>query len=399
MRTTSFALPAVLMRGGGSRGLVVAADALPAGLMQRPEARDAFFARLLGSPDPSGRQLDGLGGATDRVVVVQRSRRDDCDVEFAIGRVACDAPRVDWSSGCGDLAAAVAAWSIQRGWVTAASSASKAEVRVWQQGPGRRVVAHVPVQAGAVVETGGFEDDATPFPGNEIRLEFLAGVDDGPLLPTRQACDALDVPELAALLPARNVGPLRMTCLDVGQPVAFVRADALGLTGRESPEALNRDRRVLQRLEPVRVRAAIAMKRARDPDEVARRRVTGPILVLLAAPAAYRTTSGIDVEKHGIDLLVRVHASGSVRDGLDDTVGEAVGHAVAIAAALPGTLVGELARTLPGVPTRIGHPAGVRTVGAVVESRDGRWAVDRTLASRSARRLMDGVVHVPWSAD
>jgi 2-methylaconitate cis-trans-isomerase PrpF len=77
--------------------------------------------------------------------------------------------------------------------------------------------------------------------------------------------------------------------------------------------------------------------------------------------------------------------------------------AAAVAAAVPGTVVSEVARTLPGVATRIGHALGTLAVGAEVSCHAGaagavRWRVDRCVLSRGARRLMTGILHVPSAA-
>ncbi len=194
-------LRATWMRGGTSKGLFFAADDLPPGLLQRPGQRDALLLRLIGSPDPYGKQTDGLGGATSstsKVVIVSRSLREDCDVEFLFGAVAIDRPLIDWSGNCGNLTSAVGPFAIARGWVAAGNDGATT-VRIWQQNLGKRIVAHVPVKGGRVAEDGVFNEDGVPFGAAEIRLEFMDPADDdgAGLLPTGRACDVLAVPELA----------------------------------------------------------------------------------------------------------------------------------------------------------------------------------------------------------
>jgi len=402
--TGDVAIRATWMRGGTSKGLFFAADDLPRGLMQRPSARDALLLRVIGSPDPYGSHIDGLGGATSstsKVVIVSKSLREDCDVEFLFGAVSIDAPSIDWSGNCGNLSTAVGPFAIARGWVAASDSGhvSSTVVRIWQQNLGKRIVAHVPTRAGRVVESGTFREDGVPFPSSEIRLEFLDPADSGELglLPTGRATDVLVVPELEEQLPASaslEAGSIRATMINAGSPTVFIRADALKLTARELPDAFNRDSRMLARLEAIRARAAVAMKLARNVDDATRNRATSPKIAFVAAPAAYRSSMGVDVDKAGIDVLARIVSMGNLHPAF--TVTGSI--ALAVAAALPGTIVSEVARTLPGVPTRIGHASGVLAVGAVVESIDGRWSVDRALMSRGARRLMDGTVYVPASA-
>ena len=398
-RDDGLALRATWMRGGTSKGLFFAADDLPPGLMQRPSRRDALLLRIIGSPDPYRRHTDGLGGATSstsKVVIVSRSLREDCDVEFLFGAVSIDEPLIDWSGNCGNLSAAIGPFAIARGWIRATEDATRVgttTVRIWQQNIGKRIVAHVPTRGGRVVEAGGFHEDGVPFGSAEIRLEFLDPADAGDrgLLPTGSACDLLRVPELDDVLPG---GTIRATMICAGAPTVFVRADALKLTGRELPDAVNRDAKLLARLEAIRARAAVAMGLARTVDEATRHRPATPKISFVAAPIAYRTSAGTDIERDGIDVVARIVSMGRLHHAFTGTGSIAL----AVAAALPGTIVSEVARTLPGVPTRIGHASGVLAVGAVVEQRDGRWCVDRAVLSRSARRLMDGTVYVPTAS-
>jgi hypothetical protein len=393
---------ATYMRGGTSKGVFFAAEDLPGGILQRPSVRDVLLSRLVGSPDPYAKHTDGMGGATSstsKVVIVSRSLREDCDVDFLFGAVAIEDALIDWSGNCGNLTAAVGPFAIARGWVEADRDPSRTAtttVRIWQQNLGKRIVAHVPTKGGRVVETGTFREDGVPFDGAEIRLEFLEPADagEGGLLPTGNPCDTLRVPELEDVLPASAgmpAGALRATMINAGNPTVFVRADALKLTGRELPDAVNRDARMLAKLEAIRARAAVAMGLAKTPDEATRSRPATPKISFVAAPAGYRTSAGSEVAREGIDVLARIVSMGKLHHAYTGTGSIAL----AVAAALPGTIVAELARTLPGVPTRIGHVSGVLTVGAVVDRRDGRWHVERAVMSRSARRLMDGTVYAP----
>ena len=401
------AIRATYMRGGTSKGLFFAADDLPAGILQRPSLRDALLLRMIGSPDPYGRHTDGMGGATSstsKVVIVSRSLREDCDVEFLFGAVSIDEPLIDWSGNCGNLSAAVGPFAIARGWVAPpeadASRITSTTVRIWQQNIGKRIVAHVPTRGREVVETGAFAEDGVPFGAAEIRLEFLDPADAGErgLLPTGRPCDDLHVPELEEFLPADGrtaAGIVRATLINAGNPTVFIRAETLKLTARELPDAVNRDTRLLGRLEAIRARAAVAMGLARTPDEATRNRPATPKIAFVAAPVSYRSSAGVDIDKHGVDVVARIVSMGKLHHAFTGTGSIAL----AVAAALPGTIVSEVARTLPGVPTRIGHVSGILTVGAVLDQRDGRWHVERAVMSRSARRLMDGTVFAPRAID
>jgi probable AcnD-accessory protein PrpF len=369
------------MRGGTSKGLFFLAKDLPADKAQR----DRLLARLIGSPDPYARHTDGLGGATSstsKVVLISPSLREDCDIDYLFGAVAIESGLIDWSGNCGNLSAAVGPFSISAGLV--APREGQTTVRIWQQNIQKKIIAHVPTHQGEVVEDGAFMEDGVPFAGAEIVLEFIDPADSGKrgLLPSGAAVDEIEVAEL---------GRLRVSLINAGNATVFVRAQSLQLSGKELPEVLNRDLRLLARLEAIRAHAAVAMGLARSVEDASKNRPATPKLAWVAAPAGYRNSAGVDIDKGSIDILARIVSMGKVHHAFTGTGSIAL----AAAAALPGTIVSEVARTLPGLATRIGHPSGILTVAALLnETRQG-WRVEKATMSRSARRLMQGEVFVP----
>ncbi len=376
-------IPAVYMRGGNSKGVFFLESDLP----RRSAERDALLLRVIGSPDPAGQQTDGMGGAsasTSNVVLVGSSFRDDCDIDYLFGRVSITEPRIDYAGNCGNLTAAVAPFAIHAGLVAAVEPIT--HVRLWQRNLGQRIDAFVPVRHGRVLESGAFSEDGVPFGAAEIRLEYFGpspGTASMPMLPTGNVTDVLPVPGFDAL---------RVTMITSGEPVVFVRAEDIGLTGREMPDPFNsRLGRLGAALESVRAYAAVAMGLAETPEIATHERPSTPLLSWVSAPRTYRDSGGREVAAGSIDLAARMMVAGRLHQGFTDSGSVAL----AVAAALPGSVVNEVARALPGVPTRIGHVSGTLTVGAELANSHGRRVLDKALMSRSARRLMSGIVHVP----
>ncbi|QEU04741.1 2-methylaconitate cis-trans isomerase PrpF [Pseudomonas oryzihabitans] len=374
-------IPAVYMRGGSSKGVFFhARDLPPAG-----PARDALLLRVIGSPDPYGKQIDGLGGATSstsKVVVIAPSCRPDCDVDYLFGAPAIEVPVIDWSGNCGNLSAAVGPFAISEGLVQAPRD-GLARVRIWQANLGKRILAHVPMANGEVQEEGDFRFDGVAFPAAEVVLDFLdpAG-SDGSVLPTGRAVDELDVPGL---------GRLPVTLLNAGNPTVFVRAETLGLSGTETQAQVNGDGPLLARLEALRAAGAVAMGLAATAAQATAERPHTPKLCLIAPPQTYRVAGGKQVQAEELDVIARMISMGKLHHAIPGTGAVAV----AVAAALPGTLVHTLTGDLDGRQVRIGHTAGTVAVGARAREVGGVWQVEKASMSRSARRLMEGCVRVP----
>lgn len=378
-------IPAVYMRGGSSKGVFFhARDLPPAG-----PARDALLLRVIGSPDPYGKQIDGMGGATSstsKVVVIAPSCRPDCDVDYLFGAPAIEAPVIDWSGNCGNLSAAVGPFAISEGLVEAPRD-GRATVRIWQANLGKRILAHVPMVNGEVQEEGDFRFDGVAFPAAEVVLDFLDPTGtDGSVLPSGQLVDELDVPGL---------GRLPVTLLNAGNPTVFAYAESFGLSGTETQAQVNGDAALLERLEAVRAIGAVAMGLARTAAQATVERPHTPKLCLIAPPQTYQVAGGKQVPAEAIDVIARMISMGKLHHAIPGTGAVAVAVAVAVAAALPGTLVNQLTGNLGGRQVRMGHTAGAVAVGAQAREIDGSWQVEKASMSRSARRLMEGWVRVP----
>jgi probable AcnD-accessory protein PrpF len=387
-------IPATYMRGGTSKGVFFRLEDLPAAAQVPGKARDALLLRVIGSPDPYGKQIDGMGAATSstsKSVILSKSSRADHDVDYLFGQVSIDTAFVDWSGNCGNLSAAVGPFAISVGMVDAARIPRDgvAVVRIWQANIGKTIIAHVPVSAGAVQETGDFELDGVTFPAAEVQLEFLDPAAEeegggGAMFPTGQLVDELEVP---------GVGTFPATMINAGIPTIFVNAEDIGYTGIELQEAINSDPKALARFEAIRAHGALRMGLIAHIDDAAKRQHT-PKVAFVAGPADYLSSSGKPVAAGDIDLLVRAMSMGKLHHAMMGTAAVAIG----TAAAIPGTLVNLAAGGAARSAVRFGHPSGTLRVGAEASERDGQWSVSKAIMSRSARVLMEGWVRIPGDA-
>jgi probable AcnD-accessory protein PrpF len=321
-------------------------------------------------------------------VILAKSARAGHDVDYLFGQVAIDKAFVDWSGNCGNLSAAVGAFAISGGLVDAGRIPRDgvATVRIWQANIGKTIIAHVPMTAGEVQETGDFELDGVTFPAAEVKLEFLDPAAEeegggGAMFPTGRLVDDLDVP---------GVGTLKVTMINAGIPTIFVNAEAIGYTGTELQEAINGDPAALARFESIRAHGAVRMGLIKHIDEALKRQHT-PKVAFVAAPAAYVSSSGKQVGAGDADLLVRALSMGKLHHAMMGTAAVAIG----TAAAIPGTLVNLAAGGGARNEVRFGHPSGTLRVGAEANLVDGEWSVSKAIMSRSARVLMEGWVRVP----
>ena len=385
-------IPAAYMRGGTSKGVFFRLQDLPEAAQAPGAARDALLLRVIGSPDPYGKQIDGMGAATSstsKTVILSKSTRPGHDVDYLFGQVSIDQPFVDWSGNCGNLSAAVGPFAIGNGLIDAdrIPRDGTCTVRIWQANIGKTIVAHVPLVGGKVQETGDFELDGVTFPAAEVQLEFLDPADEGDgeaggaMFPTGHVVDDLEVP---------GVGTLKATMINAGIPTIFVDAEAIGYTGTELQDAIDGDAKALAMFESIRARGALRMGLITDTGEAARRQHT-PKVAFLAAPRPYVASSGKSVAAADVDLLVRALSMGKLHHAMMGTAAVAIG----TAAAIPGTLVNLAAGGGARSSVRFGHPSGTLRVGAEATQVDGQWVVTKALMSRSARVLMEGWVRVP----
>ncbi|UWF51129.1 2-methylaconitate cis-trans isomerase PrpF [Pseudomonas sp. N3-W] len=387
-------IPATYMRGGTSKGVFFSLQDLPEAAQIPGPARDALLLRVIGSPDPYDKQIDGMGGATSstsKTVILSKSIKADHDVDYLFGQVSIDKPFVDWSGNCGNLSAAVGSFAISNGLVDASRIPHNgvAVVRVWQANIAKTIIAHVPITDGAVQETGDFELDGVTFPAAEVQLEFMDPAAEeegagGSMFPTGNLVDDLEVP---------GIGTFKATMINAGIPTIFINAQDIGYTGTELQSAINSDPKALAMFETIRAYGALRMGLIKDLDEAAKRQHT-PKVAFVAKPADYTASSGKVIAAGDVDLLVRALSMGKLHHAMMGTAAVAIG----TAAAISGTLVNLAAGGTERNAVRFGHPSGTLRVGAEASLVNGEWKVNKAIMSRSARVLMEGFVRVPGDA-
>lgn len=384
-------IPAAYMRGGTSKGVFFRLQDLPEAAQVPGKARDNLLLRVIGSPDPYGKQTDGMGGATSstsKTVILAPPTQADHDVDYLFGQVSIDKAFVDWSGNCGNLSAAVGAFAISSGLVDASRVPENgtAVVRIWQANIGKTIVAHIPITDGEVQETGDFELDGVTFPAAEVQIEFMDPAADedgegGSMFPTGNLVDELEVP---------GVGTLKATMIDAGIPTVFINASDIGYNGTELQEAVNGNADALVMFENIRAHGAVRMGLIKHIDEAADRQHT-PKVAFVASPTDYISSSGKQVAAGDVDLLVRALSMGKMHHAMMGTAAVAIG----TAAAIPGTLVNLAAGGGDRTSVVFGHPSGTLRVGAEATQVNGEWTVKKAIMSRSARVLMEGWVRIP----
>lgn len=388
-------IAATYMRGGTSKGIFFKLTDLPIAAQMAGSARDALLLRIIGSPDPYGKQIDGMGAATSstsKTVILSKSTRADHDVDYLFGQVSIDKPFVDWSGNCGNLSVAVGPFAISNDLVDASRVPTNgiATIRIWQQNIGKTIIAHVPMTDGAVQETGGFEDDGVTFAAAEVRLEFLDPADaaddgSGAMFPSGNLIDDLVVPGDFAF-----GGTLKATMINAGIPTIFINAADIGYTGTELQDAINSDGKALAMFETIRAHGALRMGLIKTLGDAKTRQHT-PKLAFVSPPKDYPSSSGKTVHTNEIDLCVRALSMGKLHHAMMGTASVAI----AVAAAIPGTLVNAAAGGGKRTEVVFGHPSGSLRVGAEAVLENGEWTVKKAVMSRSARVLMEGWVWVP----
>ena len=374
-------LPAVFMRGGTSNAVVFHAKDLP-----RDRAQwDEIFLAAIGSPDPYGRQLDGMGGgvsSVSKVCVVGPSSRPDADIDYTFAQVQVKKAEVDYSANCGNMSSAMGPFAVDEG--IFAVHGKEAVVRIHNTNTHKIIQARFNMDEGLSEVDGDLSIPGVSGTGSPVRLEFLqpGGATTGKLLPTGNVTDVIDVP---------GVGKLTVSMVDAANATVFVRAADLGLTGTEMPDALEGNADIMKKLGAIRLVASVAMGIAKTAEEAAKKSAV-PFVGFVSAAQDAALLTGETIQAADIDLTARMLSNGQPHRALPLTVSLCT----AVAARIEGSVVHQAARVAgdKNAPIRIAMPSGILTVAAEVNNKDGKWHAEQGAFYRTQRRLFEGYVYV-----
>jgi len=374
-------IPAVFMRGGTSNAVVFRAEDLP----RERGLWDEIFLAAIGSPDPYGRQLDGMGGgisSVSKVCIVGPSSRPDADIDYTFAQVQVKDASVDYSGNCGNMSSAMGPFAVDEGIVKV--SGGEALVRVHNTNTKKVIWSRFALDEGLSAVDGDLAIPGVSGTGAPVRLEFRdpGGATTGKLLPTGNAIDTLDVP---------GYGKIKASLVDAANATCFLNAADLGLKGTEMPEELDRNTDLLKKLGAIRIAASVAMGIGKTPEEAAAKR-TVPFIGFVSGAQDAMTLSGEKIEGAKVDLTARMISNGQPHRALPLTVSLCT----AVASRIDGSIVNQVVRPAkdPNAEIRIAMPSGVLTVAANVHKKDGAWHAEQGAFYRTQRRMFEGYVLV-----
>lgn len=376
-----FKLPAVFMRGGTSNAVVFNQRNLP----QDRALWDEIFLAAIGSPDPNGRQLDGMGGGVSslsKVCVVGPPTRADADIDYTFAQVQVKEAKVDYGANCGNMSSAMGPFAVDEGLVRI--SGHEALVRIHNTNTKKIIHALFSIDDGMAAVDGDLAIPGVSGTGSPVKLEFRdpGGATTGRLLPTGNVVDTLDVP---------GVGKIRASMVDAANATVWIDAKDIGLTGIELPEPLEANAAVMQKLSAIRIAASVAMGITANAEEAAKKKSV-PFIGFVSAAQDAKMLSGEAIAAADIDLTGRVISNGQPHRALPLTVSLCM----AVAARIEGSVVNAVLRKGGDAeaPIRIGMPSGILTVAATVKQKDGQWQAEQGAFYRTQRRMFEGQVLV-----
>lgn len=384
-------IPATYMRGGTSKGVFFNLPDLPLAAQNPGEERDQLLLRVIGSPDPFGKNVDGLGGGLGRsenkIAIISKGTGDH-DVSFLFGQVSVNSPKIDWSGNCGNLLSAVGIFALRKSLIDPKKipSDGKIAIKIWQVNTQKTIISHIPIKDFKAVETGDFKLDGVAFSGSEIRMEYLEPSLSGrPLFPTCNLVDYISVP--TSLNYKHNIA---CSLVNAGIPTVFLSSRDIGVRNEQLQDefAGNADLKLL--IEEIRVAASIKMELVEN-EEKAREVKYIPAVALVDQPMDYTSSDGRLIAANQHDLKLTLFSMGSLHHAVMGTVAVST----ACICNVPGTILELCGIKIGNEVVKIGHPSGIAKVKSNMTKKGNTWFAEKVEFSRSARTLMDGHVYIP----
>lgn len=373
-------IPAAFIRGGTSKAVVLKLADLPENKAAWPQ----LFTRMMGSPDPNKRQLNGMGGgisSLSKICIVGPSTREDADIDYTFAQIGVVNDAVDFSGNCGNMSSAMGPFAYDEGLVDGPRD-GEAVVRIHNTNSGKVIVACFAVSGGRAVVTGDTAIPGVYGTGAPVALDFLDPADTfgKGMLPGGSASHALTL---------EDGHRLRVTMIDAAVPSVFVAASDVGGDTCSHPAAIDEDDALMARLEEIRRQASVIMGLTDDPVAAAARIAT-PKVAMVGPAAGYTDLSGNTQPAEAHDLQIRMISAGQAHRAVPVTGALAL----ACAAAVDGSVVHAcLSKGADLLNLRIGTPSGVVAVGATRDAESGAIGAARII--RTQRRLMDGHIYTP----
>jgi len=371
--------PAVFYRGGTSKAVFFHSHDLP----EDPGERDQMLLHVLGSPDPYGRQLNGLGGgisSLSKAMWVERSKRNDADIDYTFAQIAVREAVVDYSSNCGNMSSSVGQFAVEEGIFPAPDG--DVIIRMYNTNTDICVHSRFRIEDARAVTRGDIEIPGVFGTGAPVLLDFQdpSRVTGRGLLPTGYVQETIDAP---------GFGEVLVSIVDAAALGVFVPAESLGLNATEKPEEIEAKADVMAALEVIRREAAV---RAGLSETAEATPLSAPRVAIVASPRSFTSLDGRQHKPQDFDLAVRMASLGTIHRAVMVTgamclaaaslIEGSVPHSYATGAGDDGTV-------------RLGNPSGITGVGASVSKENKTWQAQSTSIMRTCRRLMDGFVYHP----
>ncbi len=372
-------IKATYYRGGTSKGVFFQKKDLPT---QDEKELNKIFLKVIGSPDPNGRQLNGMGGGVSSVskcVIISPSERDDADVDYNFIQIAVDQPIAEWNNNCGNLSGAVGPYAVQEGIIKPKEGENK--IRIYQVNTDKIIHSTFNVKDGKPEIEGDYTIAGVYGGASKVRLDYLepGGSGTGKLLPTGNVIDEIEID---------GFGKIKVSVVDAATPLIYIQAEDLGLKGTESPDELDGNAEKMEIIQKIRRKCAFMTGLSKSEHEAP---MNTPRIGIVTSPKDYISLDKSNIKGDDQDITARMFSMGKTHKAIMGTAGVNIGVAAAIEGTIPNLIKRKGSNPLE---LRAGNPSGVMTAGAVIEQVDGKPYAKSAIMYRTFRPLMRGEVLV-----